>query len=108
MTEIGIFDTVRIRATVEAEQLGVAGRTGLVYGCTAPSVTGVQVIGCVAQDRALSVKVEGQDDPLWFDPDLLEFLNHTPGLRAKVGNRSCTRGESGEWIEDTPSADDRP
>jgi len=42
------------------------------------------------------------DDPnnaLWLDPDLVEFVDHTPGTTARIGNRSFTRSAGGEWIE---------
>ena len=107
MTTIGMFDTVRIRATAETEQLGIAGRMALVHGWTTPSVTEVQVVG-IAKDRALSVQVEGRDEPILIDPNLVEFVDHTTGLRAKVGDRSCTRGANGEWIEDAPAAYNQP
>ena len=108
MTTISFGDTVRIRATAETEHLGLSGRTGLVQGWTTPSVTGVEVVGDVVHDRALSVKVEGRDDALWLDPDLAEFVDHTAGLAGKFGNRSYRRGISGEWIEDTPAVNDQP
>jgi hypothetical protein len=108
MTTIGFGDTVRIRSTVETERLGLAGRTGLVHGLTTPSVTSVQVIGSVANDRALAVKLEVQPDPLWFDPDLVEFVDHAPGTAVKIGNRSFTRGAGGEWIEDVRVDDGQP
>jgi len=108
MTKIGMFDTIRIRATAETEQLGIAGRTALVHGWTTPSVAAVQVVGGTANGRALSVQVEGLDEPIWLDPELAEFVDHTPGLAAKVGNRSRIRGANGEWIEDVPTADHHP
>jgi hypothetical protein len=101
MSAIGFGDTVRIRTTVETESLGLAGRTGLVYGFTTPSDTGVQVVGSVAKDIALSVKIDGKDEPLWLDPDLVEFVDHTPGATVRIGHRSCMRGADGEWNEDT-------
>jgi hypothetical protein len=100
MSTIGFGDTVRIRPTVEMEELGLAGRTGLVYGSTTPSVTGVKFIGCSLNDRALSVHVEGRDDPLWLAPDLVEFVDHTPGLTVRIGKRHRVRGQEGEWIDD--------
>lgn len=100
MSTISFGDTVRIRATAETERLGWAGRTGMVYGWTTPSVTSVQVIGGIAKRRALAVKLEGQNDSLWFDPDLVEFVDHTPGTTARVGGRSFKRNADGEWIED--------
>jgi len=106
MSPIGFGDTVRIRTTIETELLGLAGRTGLVYGLTTPSITSVQVIGSVANDRALAVKLETEPDPLWFDPDLVEFVDHAPGTKIRVGNKSMTRDAGGEWIEDA-RVDDR-
>jgi hypothetical protein len=105
MGTIGFGDTVLIRITAETERLGLAGRTGLVYGLTTPSVTNVQVIGNVANDRALAVKLEGEDGPLWFDPDLVEFVDHAPGTAITVGSRSFTRGANGEWIEEARISD---
>jgi hypothetical protein len=98
ISSIRFGDTVRIRNTVETERLGLAGRTGLVYGSTTPSVTSVQVIGSVANDCA-AVKLEVQSDPLWFDPDLVEFIDHAPDTTIRIGNRSLTRSAGGEWIE---------
>jgi len=106
MSAISFGDTVRIRSTVETERLGLDGRSGLVHGWTTPSDTGVQVIGSVANDRAFSVKIEGQNEPLWLDPDLLELVNHTPGTTARIGNRSYTRNAGGEWLEDAHVNDD--
>ncbi|HEY1902888.1 MAG TPA: hypothetical protein VGG56_10675 [Terracidiphilus sp.] len=106
MNAISFGDTVRIRATVATEQLGLAGRKGLVHGFTTPSDTGVQVIGSGTGDCALSVKIEGQNDPLWFDPNLVEFVDHAPGTTIRIGKRGYTRGTGGEWIEDTRADDD--
>lgn len=100
MSTIGFGDTVRVRTTVEMEQLGWAGRAGVVYGWTTPSVTGVQVIGSIANDRAIAVELEGQNDLLWFDPNLVELVDHTPGTTITMGSRSFTRDANGEWIED--------
>jgi hypothetical protein len=105
MSAIGFGDTVRIRTTVETEPFGLAGRTGLVYGFTTPSETGVPVVGGVANDLALSVKFEGQDEPLWHAPDLLEFVDHTPETAVRIGNNRYTRGADGEWIDDASNTE---
>jgi hypothetical protein len=68
----------------------------------------VQVVGSAANHRALSVQVEGLDEEIWLDPELAEFVDHTPSLAVKVGNRSCIRGADGEWIEDVPAAARQP
>lgn len=50
-----------------------------------PRTQAVQVIGSVANDRALSVRIEGQNEPLWLDPDLLEYVDHAPATTARIG-----------------------
>jgi hypothetical protein len=106
MSSIAFGDTVRIRTTVETERLGLAGSMGICYGFTTPSVTDIHAIGSTGVDRALSVKVEGHNDPLWLDPDLVEPVHCTPGLNVAVGRRSYTRGADGEWIEGASTSDD--
>ncbi len=105
MCAIGFGDTVRIRSTVETERLGLAGQIGLVYGLTTPSVTSVHVVGNIADDLALAVKLEVQPDPLWFDPDLVEFVDHAPGTTVTIGNKSLRRSAGGEWVEDARADD---
>jgi len=107
MGKIDFGDTVRIRSTAQTEGLGLAGRTGVVYGITKPSITGVQVIGSVASGRAFAVKFEGRKDALWFDPNLVEYLNHTQGTTITIGGKSFTRDAGGGWIEDA-RVDDGP
>jgi hypothetical protein len=103
MCSLSFGDTVRIRATPSTEELGLAGLTGVVYGWTTPSVTGVQVIGAARKNIAVSIQIDDHRDPLWLDPDLVEFVDHNPGTAVSIGKRSYTRGPDGEWIEDTPS-----
>jgi hypothetical protein len=108
MTAVSFGDSVRIRASPATTQLGLAGLTGVVYGFTTPSDTAVQVVGDASKDFAFGIKIDGMGDPLWFDPDLVEFVNHSPGMTAGIGKRSFTRGVDGEWIEDADSTDDPP
>jgi len=105
MDTIAFGDTVRISTTETTAQLGIAGLLGLVYGSTTPSITGVQVIGHIANDRAFSVEVEGRNDPLWIDPHLLEFVDHTPGTTVVIGKKRYTRGEDGDWNNETKADD---
>jgi hypothetical protein len=95
-------DNVRVCATPVTEALGVAGRIGIVYGATTPSVTGVSVVGESCDDSAVSVRIEGQDEQFWFAPDLLEFVNHAAGTMVKIGTRQYMRTEEGEWEEVKP------
>ena len=98
MSSISLGDTVRIRSTSDTERLGFAGRTGMVYGTTTPSDTAVEVIGSRSIDRALAVQLEGEKAPLWFDPSLVEFLNHTAGTTITIGTKTMRRDANGEWI----------
>jgi hypothetical protein len=87
MSEISFGDQVRIHQTPETEALGVAGRVGQVHGYTAPSVTGVVVIGDDGGDYAIAVFLEGSAEATWFAPRLLEFVDHAPGTEIRVGDR---------------------
>lgn len=96
-------DNVRIRATPLTERLGLAGQTGSIHGETTPSVTGVDVIGEVTGDYAVNVMIEARHEPLWFAPDLVEFLDHGGGTQIRIGNRHLVRDASGEW-SDVPAS----
>ena len=37
------------------------------------------VIGGAANDYAINVQLDGRGEPLWFAPELLEFVDHAPG-----------------------------
>jgi hypothetical protein len=95
-------DEVRICATPATEALGIAGRIGIVYGATTPSVTDVSVVGESCDDYAVSVRIEGQDEQFWVAPALLEFVSHAAGT-VKIGTRQFMRAEGGEWQEVKPS-----
>jgi hypothetical protein len=107
MMEISFGDNVRVLPTPETQSLGLAGLVGQVYGQTTPSVTGVSVVGQCAQDYAINVQFEGRSDSIWFASQLLEFVDHSPGSEAVIGNKRFVRAASGEWIE-TPSSGTSP
>lgn len=96
-------DNVRIRATKETEDAGVAGLEGQVHGETTPSVTGVFVIGAGADDHALHVHFEGRSETLWFAPELVEFLDHAPGAEIRLTgvDKKWTRTKDGAWQEES-------
>jgi hypothetical protein len=99
MVRLGIGDRVRIRSIPITNPSGFAGQLGQVMRYTTPSVTCVQVIGHLGSDHAIAVKLEGLSDVIWFDPDLLELIDHGAGTSARVGNRNFTRTGTGEWVE---------
>jgi hypothetical protein len=71
-SEVGFWNTVCIRESPETVALGLAGCRGSVYGMTAPSSSGVSVIGACEEDFALSVYFGDEGRQLWFSPDLIE------------------------------------
>ena len=103
-------DNVRIRVTAETEDAGVAGFEGQVYGETAPSVTGVDVIGSTTDDYALNVHFEGRREALWFAPELVELLDHAPGteIRLEGVDKKWTRTEDGGWQEESLAQEKKP
>jgi hypothetical protein len=76
----------------------LAARTGSVFGETKPSVTGVEVIGEIANDYAINVNLDERNDSFWFAPELLEFVDHAPGTEMIVGDKKFVRSADGEWI----------
>ena len=94
-----VGDNVRIRTMPATQAAGVAGRIGNVAGFTTPSYTGVQVIGEVKDDLAFSVTFRNPDAQLWFAPELLEFVDHAPGLDVQIGKKRLVRRADGGWYE---------
>jgi hypothetical protein len=92
-----VGDNVRIRVTPTTEAAGVAGRIGNVAGFTTPSETGVEVIGEVKDDLAFSVIFENPHAQLWFARELLEFVDHAPGLEVQIGDTRLIRRADGGW-----------
>lgn len=96
---ISFGDKVRILFTNATEVAGVAGQTGIVHGETTPSVTSVEVIGNASKDHAIGVMIEGRDDAIWFNEDLLEFVDHQSGTTSDIAGCRFVRDDRGEWRE---------
>lgn len=99
--QISFGDKVRVRSTPLAEQRGLVGMIGQVYGETTPSATGVKVIGEVSKDYAVNVFFKERDEGYWFAPELLEFVDHAPGTEIRLEGipKRWVRTEAGEWVE---------
>ena len=99
MADIG--DRVRIRASTETEELGLAGLEGVVFGWTTPSSTGVDVIGVASSDAALNVHFEERDESFWFAEELVELIDHNAGtvISLEGVDREWVRLPDGEWQE---------
>lgn len=96
---IGFGDNVRILSSPETDGIGLSGKVGKIYGETAPSSTGVEVIGNSSEDFALNVSIEGYDETYWLSPDLLEFVDHAEGTEIVIGNVRAIRRADGSWEE---------
>ena len=90
MTSVNQFDNVRIVTTPMTERLGYAGKLGVCYGFTTPSVTGVEVVGDRDANYAWSVHFANSTADVWFSADLVEVVDHAPGTSASVGAYSET------------------
>jgi hypothetical protein len=105
MAGVSQFDNVRIVATPETERLGWAGKLGVCYGFTTPSVTGVEVVGSKEGDFAFGVHFNDLDTEIWFSADLVEMVDHRPGTKITVGNSySAVRRADGTWKDTTAFA----
>lgn len=94
------FDNVRIVSTDETDSRGYAGRSGVCYGFTTPSVTNVDVVGGNEDDFAFNVHFEEEDvEDAWFAPDLVELVDHGAGTTISIGDKSFVRRADGEWDE---------
>ncbi len=103
---ISFGDTVRVRTTSVTEDAGVADLVGTVHGETTPSPTGVDVIGELEADYAINVFFEGTAESAWFEPTLLQFVDHGAGVEIGLDGvaKKWVRSEDGEWIEHSTSA----
>ena len=96
-------DNVRIRSSSETESRDLAGLTGQVYGQTTPSVTSVEVIGELTSDYAINVFFADRNESFWFEPTLVEFIDHGPGTEVTIKGvaKKWIRTEAGEWLEES-------
>ena len=113
MNAIAFGDTVRIRTTEATVNAGMADLVGTVYGETTPSATGVEVIGALETDHAISVYFADRGAPAWFDPRLLEFVDHGEGTQVTLDGvaKKWVRSSDGKWLEepaDSTTRKDRP
>jgi hypothetical protein len=103
----GLADRVRIKRTEETQSLGLAEREGQIFGWTAPSVTGVSVIGALTDDYAVNVFFDELDEGFWFADDLVEHLDN--GARTVLSldgvDKEWVRLPNGDWEERARSAE---
>jgi hypothetical protein len=99
---ISFGDRVHIRSSELTQERGLAGLVGHVHGETTPSVTGVEVLGASKGDYAIYVYFEDHKAGYWFEPGLVEFVDHAPGseIRLKGVPKKWMRISTGEWLEE--------
>ena len=107
--EPGFGDMVRIVSTTETERAGLAGLLGRVRGETQPSVSGVAVIGAVADDFALEVEFDDPEGSRWLTLELVEFVDPKQKQSQRSGSpdpsKQRVRPKTEEWQEkDLPSS----
>jgi hypothetical protein len=94
-------DTVRVRTTEVTVKGRLAELVGTIHGETTPSVTGVEVIGALETDYAINVYFDDRGSAAWFDPRLLEFVDHGAGMQITVDGvaKAMVRSADGTWVE---------
>lgn len=92
-------DKVKVLASPETDAIGISGKVGLISGETKPAATGVDVIGEIRDDFALSVSFEGYAETYWLSSELLEFVDHAEGTEFVAGNVRAIRKADGSWEE---------
>jgi hypothetical protein len=94
-------DIVRIADGAGVKRLGLVGKEGVVFGISAPSTSGVDVVGEVTSDLAYNVYFQELGQGWWFAPELVEFVSAAAdkdvrfdGVRTK-----WVKHEGGDWPE---------
>jgi hypothetical protein len=98
---VSFGDNVRVRSTSLTRELGLASASGTVQGETTPSITCVEVVGELKEDYAVNVFFADRGEGFWFAPELLEFVDHAPGMEIRLEGvpKKWVRAETGEWVE---------
>jgi hypothetical protein len=65
-----MFTSVEIVAAPATISTGFAGRTGVLYGWTTPSITEVDVVGGSPADEAVNISFD-DGTSAWFEPSLV-------------------------------------
>ena len=97
---------VKIKSSPETIEKGLAGKTGVVYGETTPSMMDFDIIGTPNEDYALNVHFEDLNEGYWFDPELIEHLDNGEGtvITLEGVDKKWTKGSGGEWMEEDTTA----
>ena len=93
---------VKIKSSNETENLNLAGKTGIIYGETIPSITNIKVIGNPNVESAINVYFDDINESFWFDPDLLQEIDNGVGSVMTLNgvDKKWTKDNVGNWIEE--------
>ena len=103
-------DHVRIRQDGSSELERFSDLLGIVYGVTTPSVTNVEIVGRSLEDAALNVHFDELDAAYWFDPSVVEFVDHAAGTELQIDGApvKAVRQADGSWLEVPVDAPEKP
>lgn len=92
---------VKVKNSSKTETLKLAGKIGVIYGQTMPSVSNVKIIGNPNLETAINVYFEDINESFWFDSDLLEEIDN--GVESEITldgvDKKWIKEENGNWRE---------
>lgn len=103
-------NNVKIKSSPETIEAGLAGKNGVIFGVTVPSLSGVDVIGDLKEEYAVNVYFEDLEENFWFDPELIEMIDSGFGtvITLKGVDKKWTKEKNGEWKEEDTSTSKKP
>jgi hypothetical protein len=78
IVDLASGDEVRVHATAEAIEAGLAGLVGEVIGMSAEPEAGIPVIGANVEGGAVNVSFKDREGTFWFAKNQLEAMNQPP------------------------------
>jgi len=93
---------VMIKNSPQTVEKGLAGKIGVIFGETTPSMINFEIIGTPKEDYAISVHFDDLGESFWFDAELLEQIDAGEGTVMTLDGipKKWTKGKKGEWIEE--------
>jgi len=93
-----IGDHVKVADRAPTRELGIANASGIVFGLTTPSSTGIAITGAQVDDFGVNVWIPTQQKAMWLGEELLSFVSHGAGGVMKWGDVTFVRTGAGRWI----------
>jgi hypothetical protein len=94
-----MFSNAKIKDHPKTVELKLNGLTGIVFGQTIPSMSGVDdiIVGDSTADSAINVYFDDLKKGYWFSEDLVLFVDHNVGAVASVGQTKMEKQSDGSW-----------